>query len=161
MSRRPLAYCCCLIGLATLAACAHPAENPGADLRTLPERTEVTAAVVPTTPLVAAGGAHRTAVLGGPPPPAVAEPPIQPQAVVALSGAPANLTIEQMPLPAFINTVLGDTLHLNFEIDPRIAQRTELVTLRTGRPLPPNEILALTRTVLRDYGLEIVLSANL
>jgi general secretion pathway protein D len=159
--RRSLASFCSLICLSLLAACARPAQNPGADLRTLPEKTEATAAVVPTGPLVAAGGARRTAVLGGPPPPGAAEPPIQPQPAVALSGAPANLTIEQMPLPAFINTVLGDTLHLNFEIDPRIAQHTELVTLRTGRALPPNEILALARTVLRDYGLEIVLSGNL
>jgi len=71
------------------------------------------------------------------------------------------LTIEQMPLPAFINTVFGDTLHVNFEIDPRIAQRNDLVTLRTGRPLPPNEILALARAILRDYGIEVVFSGNL
>jgi general secretion pathway protein D len=66
-----------------------------------------------------------------------------------------------MPLPAFINTVFGDTLHLSFEVDPRIAQRNDLVTLRTGRPLPPGEILALARAVLRDYGIEIIFSGNL
>jgi general secretion pathway protein D len=66
-----------------------------------------------------------------------------------------------MPLPAFINTVFGDTLHLSFEVDPRIAQRNDLVTLRTGRPLPPGEILALTRAVLRDYGIDIIFSGNL
>jgi general secretion pathway protein D len=66
-----------------------------------------------------------------------------------------------MPLPAFINTVLGDTLHLTFEVDPRIAQRNDLVTLRTGRPLSPSEILALTRAVLRDYGIDVIFSGNL
>jgi len=66
-----------------------------------------------------------------------------------------------MPLPAFINTVLGDTLHLTFEVDPRIAQRNDLVTLRTGRPLSPSELLALARTVLRDYGIDVVFSGNL
>jgi general secretion pathway protein D len=66
-----------------------------------------------------------------------------------------------MPLPAFINTVFGDTLHLSFEVDPRIAQRNDLVTLRTGRPLSPNEIFALTRAVLRDYGIDIIFSGNL
>jgi general secretion pathway protein D len=66
-----------------------------------------------------------------------------------------------MPLPAFINTVLGDTLHLTFEVDPRIAQRNDLVTLRTGRPLSPSEILALARTVLRDYGIDVIFSGNL
>jgi general secretion pathway protein D len=145
-----------------LAACApHPVEKPGADLRTLPEKGVAPAAAVPSGPLVAAGGARRTTVLGGPPPPAAAEAPIRPETHVALSGPPASLTIEQMPLPAFINTVLGDTLHLTFEIDPRIAQRNDLVTLRTGRALPPGEILALARAVLRDYGIDIIFSGNL
>ena len=66
-----------------------------------------------------------------------------------------------MPLPAFINTVFGDTLHLSFEVDPRIAQRNDLITLRTGRPLSPSEIFALTRSVLRDYGIDVIFSGNL
>jgi general secretion pathway protein D len=135
--------------------------NPGADLRTLPEKGEEPAALVPSSPLVAAGGAQHTAILGGPPPPGAPETPIRPEAPFTLSGAPASLTIEQMPLPAFINTVLGDTLHLTFEVDPRIAQRNDLVTLRTGRPLSPSELLALARTVLRDYGIDVVFSGNL
>ena len=135
--------------------------NPGADLRTLPEKGEEPAALVSRSPLVAAGGAHHTAILGGPPPPGAPVTPIRPEAPFTLSGAPASLTIEQMPLPAFINTVLGDTLHLTFEVDPRIAQRNDLVTLRTGRPLSPSEILALARTVLRDYGIDLIFSGNL
>jgi general secretion pathway protein D len=127
----------------------------------LPEKGEEPAALVSSSPLVAAGGAHRTAILGGPPPAGAPETPIRPEAPFTLSGAPASLTIEQMPLPAFINTVLGDTLHLTFEVDPRIAQRNDLVTLRTGRPLSPSELLALTRTVLRDYGIDVSFSGNL
>jgi general secretion pathway protein D len=147
--------------LLLLTACAGPVGNPGADLRTLPEKGEEPAALVPSSPLVAAGGAQHTAILGGPPPPGAPETPIRPEAPFTLSGAPASLTIEQMPLPAFINTVLGDTLHLTFEVDPRIAQRNDLVTLRTGRPLSPSELLALARTVLRDYGIDVVFSGNL
>jgi len=158
---RSLAYFCCLLCLLLLAACAGPVGNPGADLRTLPEKGEEPAALVPSSPLVAAGGAQHTAILGGPPPPGAPETPIRPEAPFTLSGAPASLTIEQMPLPAFINTVLGDTLHLTFEVDPRIAQRNDLVTLRTGRPLSPSELLALARTVLRDYGIDVVFSGNL
>ena len=157
---RSLAYFCCLVGVVLVAACARPAENPGADLRTLPEKGAEPTTLVPTSPLFGGGGARRTTILGGPPPPGVAETPIRPETRVTLSGAPASLTIEQMPLPAFINTVLGDALHLTFEIDPRIAQRNDLVTLRTGRPLSPGEILALTRAVLRDYGIDILLSGN-
>ena len=158
---RSLAYFCCLICLSLLVACVSPVGNPGGDLRTLPEKGAEPAALVSSSPMIAAGGARRTAILGGPPPPATAETTIRPEAPFTLSGAPASLTIEQMPLPAFINTVFGDTLHLSFEVDPRIAQRNDLVTLRTGRPLPPSEILALTRAVLRDYGIDIIFSGNL
>ena len=157
---RSSAYLCFSFSLLLLAACARPVQNPGADLRTLPEKDEAPAPLVPISPLVAAGGTRHTAILGGPPPPSAAEPSSRPELPFALSGAPISLTIEQMPLPAFINTVLGDTLHLTFQIDPRVAQRNELVTLRTGRPLPPNEILALARTVLRDYGVDIIFSGN-
>ena len=135
--------------------------NPGADLRTLPEKGAEPAAQVSSSPLVAASGARHTAILGGPPPPGAAETSIRPETPFTLSGAPASLTIEQMPLPAFINTVFGDTLHLSFEVDPRIAQRNDLITLRTGRPLSPSELLALTRTVLRDYGIDVIFSGNL
>jgi general secretion pathway protein D len=157
---RSSAYFCVSFFLLLLAACARPVQNPGADLRTLPEKEEASAPLAPISPLVAAGGAHQTAILGGPPPPGAAEASSRPELPFTISGAPVSLTIEQMPLPAFINTVLGDTLHLTFQIDPRVAQRNDLVTLRTGRPLPPNEILALARTVLRDYGVDIVFSGN-
>src|SRR6202043_1724024 len=90
-----------------------------------------------------------------PPTPTPAQPPIH------ISGEPVSLTIEQMPLPAFINTVFGETLHLSFEIDPKLAQRTDPVTLRTGRRLSPNEILALARAVLRDYGISVMTTDTL
>jgi general secretion pathway protein D len=108
-----------------------------------------------------AGGARQSSVRTGPPPPGAPPAPARAEAAVALSGPSATLTIEQMPLPAFINTVFGETLHLNFEIDPRIAQRTDVVTLRTGRALPPGEILTLTRSILRDYGIQVTLAGDL
>jgi general secretion pathway protein D len=143
-----------------VSACNYGTENPGADLRTLPLKEEVPTAAVPTNPLIGRP-TRETQIHAGPPPPGAPEAPIRQEASVALSGEPADLTIEQMPLPAFINTVLGDTLHLSFEIDPRIAQRTDLVTLRTGGARQPSEILAITRVVLRDYGIEITFTGNL
>jgi len=157
-------FAICLTAFLSLAGCApySTVGNPGADLRTLPEKGEEPTGPAPGGPLVAAGGGpRRSAIHGGPAPPGAAETPILPQAPLTLAGGSTGLTIEQMPLPAFINTVFGDTLHVNFEIDPRIAQRNDLVTLRTGRPLPPNEILALARAILRDYGIEVVFSGNL
>ena len=135
---RSSAYFCSLLCLFLLAACVSPVQNPGADLRTLPEKGEEPANLVPSSPLISAGGARHTAILGGPACRRARRRHRSVRRRRPLSGAPASLTIEQMPLPAFINTVFGDTLHLTFEIDPRIAQRTDLVTLRTGRPLPPS-----------------------
>lgn len=151
----------CVLCLLVVAACTYPTQNPGADLRTLPEKGEQPAALTPTSPLIAGPAARQTRVLPGPAPPSAPAAPIPIQPSISISGEPVNLTIEQMPLPAFINTVFGDTLHLSFEIDPRLAQRTDPVTLRTGRPLQPSEILALASAVLRDYGISVVATDRL
>ena len=159
--RRRLVLFACLACPLLVAACTYTTENPGADLRTLPEKNELPGALVPTSPLIAGPAGRQTRIRTGPAPPSALETTIPAEAAVPLSGEPVSLTIEQMPLPAFINTVFGDTLHLTFEIDPKIAQRTDPVTLRTGRRLQPNEILALTRAVLRDYGVSVLISDNL
>ncbi len=150
-----------LLCLLVVAACTYPTQNPGADLRTLPEKAEQPAALAPTSPLIAGPSARQTRVLPGPAPPSAPATPIPTETSIHLSGEPVSLTIEQMPLPAFINTIFGETLHLSFEIDPKLAQRTDPVTLRTGRRLPPNEILALARAVLRDYGISVITTDTL
>ena len=151
----------CVLCLLVVAACTYPTQNPGADLRTLPEKGEQPAALTPTSPLIAGPASRQTRVLPGPAPPSAPVAPVPIQPSISISGEPVSLTIEQMPLPAFINTVFGDTLHLSFEIDPRLAPRTDPVTLRTGRPLQPSEILALASAVLRDYGISVVATDRL
>ena len=143
----------CLLCLLVVAACAYPSGNPGADLRTLPKRGEQPAALTPTSPLIAGPAARQTRIAPGPAPPSAPATPIPTETSINVSGEPVSLTIEQMPLPAFINTVFGETLHLSFEIDPRLAQRTDPVTLRTGRRLQPNEILALAVQFCATTGL--------
>ncbi len=151
----------CLLFVLVVAACTYPTQNPGSDLRTLPEKGEQPAALVPTSPLIAGAAAGRTKIVSGPVPPSTPAAPITTEPSINLSGEPVSLTIEQMPLPAFVNTVFGETLHLSFEIDPKLAQRTDPVTLRTGRRLQPNEILALARAVLRDYGISVITTDKL
>jgi len=143
------------------AACTQLTETFEADLRTLPNKAEQPAAVVPNNPLIAGAAAGRTVVRSGPAPPSAPEGTVRPETSIRLSGAPVNVTIEQMPLLTFINTIFGDTLHLTFEVDPKVAQRTDAVTLRTTGPLPPDQILALARAVLRDYGISVTLVDNL
>jgi general secretion pathway protein D len=66
-----------------------------------------------------------------------------------------------MPLPTFINSVLGETLHLSFQIDPKLAARSDLVTLRTGGSRSPQELLSISAAVLRNYGIQLVFEKNL
>lgn len=70
-----------------------------------------------------------------------------------LSGPPINASIESMALPAFINEVYANILHLNFQVDPAVAKLTDLVTLRIPKQTSPQDFYRLIATVLRSYGL--------
>lgn len=70
-----------------------------------------------------------------------------------LSGPPINASIESMSLPAFINEVYANILHLNFQVDPAVAKLTDLVTLRIPKQTSPQDFYRLIATVLRSYGL--------
>ena len=70
-----------------------------------------------------------------------------------LSGPPINASIESMALPAFINEVYANILHLNFQVDPAVAKLTDLVTLRIPKKTSPQDFYRLIATVLRTYGL--------
>ena len=121
------------------------------------------AAAASTTPLIAAGERRNgTRIAMGPAPPEAAAPNAEPtHAPPTLAGRAASITIEQMPLPTFINTVLGETLHLNFQLDQQVASRNDLVTLRFSGPLPAQELLSITTEVLKSYGVELVYQGDL
>ncbi|WP_439817107.1 secretin N-terminal domain-containing protein [Zavarzinia sp. CC-PAN008] len=87
-------------------------------------------------------GASRTRVAGGASP--------------ALTGGAATLSFEQMPLPAFIDAVFTEILKLDVQMDPTVAQRQDLVTLRTAGPRPADELFVLAQEVLRNYGVRLV-----
>lgn len=70
----------------------------------------------------------------------------------------ANITLsfDQLPLPTFIQTVYGTILKKNFTVDPAVAQRSDLVTLRTGRPQTPGEVQDTARMLLKSYGIAVI-----
>lgn len=76
--------------------------------------------------------------------------------LVAPGGPAAEISVENMPIPAFINTVFGETLKLPFDIDARVVQRNDLVTLRTAGPKQQAEVIAIVRQILAAYGIEVV-----
>ena len=67
----------------------------------------------------------------------------------------ASLQLENMPLPQFVTAVFGGILKLNVSMDPAVAQRTDMVSLRSGKPQTEAQIFAAARAVLRSYGLAV------
>jgi general secretion pathway protein D len=64
-----------------------------------------------------------------------------------------TLSLEQVPLPAFIDEVYAKALKLTVQIDQAASTRTDLVTLRTGSPLPPDQLYTMASKILAGYGL--------
>ena len=78
-----------------------------------------------------------------------------------LAGEPITVSFHDVPLVAFINEVFAEQLGMAFHIGPGLQGRTDLVTLRLTEPIPPGELFAAARMVLRDYGIEIVDEAGI
>ena len=70
-----------------------------------------------------------------------------------LSGPPITVTLNNLPLPAFINAAYGDMLHVNYVMDPSLAKQADLVTLRVTEPQTPQTFYRLVDEVLRRYGI--------
>jgi general secretion pathway protein D len=106
-------------------------------------------------PLVIGPSGARTKVARGPQPPETAGPAMPSAAGVPLplTGSGEALSLEQVPLPAFINEVFSKTLKLNVQIDQTVMSRNDLVTLRTGGPLSAQELFAMAQSILADYGI--------
>ena len=87
----------------------------------------------------------RTTV-GRPPPPPVAD---------AGDTTVATVNLENMPLPQFVNAIFGAILKRNVAIDAQVAQRTEMITFRTGKPQSTSQIFAAAQALLRSYGIAV------
>ena len=76
---------------------------------------------------------------------------------VAKTGERADLTLafDQLPLPTFVQVVFGQVMKKNFSLDPSLIARTDLVTLRTGQPQTPSQVLETTRLLLKSYGVSV------
>ena len=66
------------------------------------------------------------------------------------------LTFEQIPLPSFIQAVYAAILKKNVNLDPAVAARKDLVTLRTGDLQTPTQVENATRLLLKSYGIAVV-----
>ena len=72
-----------------------------------------------------------------------------------LVGDPVRVSFHDVPLVPFINEVFGEELGMSFIISPGLRDKTDLVTLRLTEPLPPRQLFAAARQVLREYGVDL------
>ncbi|WP_395338802.1 hypothetical protein PN836_012700 [Ningiella sp. W23] len=72
-----------------------------------------------------------------------------------LKGDSIAINVASLPLPQFINEVLGNQLGLSFYLDPRLEDKQDLVTLNINDPLPPQELYRTVQTVLQAYGVAL------
>lgn len=106
--------------------------------------------VVSRTPQSPADATAAGADLGG-------EQPVP----AGLGGAPVTVNVTNLPLPTFVNEVLGDMLGLNFQLDPEVEKLTTLVSLRTSSPQSPADLYRIARQVLSDYGIQLLDNGNI
>jgi general secretion pathway protein D len=82
-----------------------------------------------------------------------APPPLSP--TKSSEGPVATVNLDSMPLPQFVMAVFGAILKRNVSMDPAVAQRADMVSLRTGKPQTEEQIFAAAQAVLRSYGLAV------
>ncbi len=63
-----------------------------------------------------------------------------------------SVALDNLPLALFINEVYGNLLRRTFELAPELAKQQDLVTFRSGRKLAPQELDAIARDLLKNYG---------
>ena len=72
-----------------------------------------------------------------------------------LTGDPIRVSFHDVPLIPFVNEVFGEELGMSFVIAPGLREKADLVTLKLTEPLPPAQLFATARRVLREYGIDI------
>lgn len=84
------------------------------------------------------------------------QPAPTPAPVVTEEKADIVLSFEQIPLPSFIQVVYATILKKNVNLDPKVVERRDLVTLRTGEPQTPSQVENTARLLLKSYGIAVV-----
>lgn len=91
------------------------------------------------------------------PPPAGKLSTVKPATPAPASKEEASITVafDQMPLPNFVQAVYGLILKKTYSMDPQVASRKDLVTLRASTLQTPAQIENATRLLLKTYGVAV------
>ncbi len=142
----------CLCLLLSLPGCNEAPPAPPDPIPTFQPKTA--GPNTRTGPMVIGPTRQRETVASGPSPPVAAAAAVEQGVPPRLPLPPVAeaLSLEQVALPAFINEVFSKTLNLTVQIDQRVVTRTDIVTLRTGRRLPAEELFRMAQNILAGYG---------
>jgi general secretion pathway protein D len=152
--RRVFAFISALGAVALLSGCATDAVIP--PTLDVPARAS-TAAGSATSPAAVSGEVRTTSIATNPSPP-LAPTKATPAPVAPSAGsnvADITLNFDQLPLPAFIQAVYASALKKNISIDPAVAARKDLVTLRSGKQMTAVEAESSARLLLKTYGIAV------
>lgn len=121
----------------------------------VPQRAEAAAAAEAAT---TDPGATRVTPTPKPPPPEPPRAPAQAQAPKPAVAEEANIALafDQIALPTLVQIIYGKTLNRNVVLDPAVAARRDLVTLRSGERQTPSQVDAAMRLLLRSYGINVI-----
>ena len=117
------------------------ADAPDSDNPQGPNKGGATGQSTPTPPAAA-----RISTLK-PEPPAPA-PSTKEDAVITVA-------FDQMPLPNFVQAVYGLILKKTYSLDPQVASRKDLVTLRAAQPQTPDQLENAARLLLKTFGVAV------
>lgn len=78
-----------------------------------------------------------------------------------MNRTPVSVNVQNVPVPVFANEVFGNLLGLNMSMSPEVASMQELVTLRTEAKQKPEDLYALTRQLLAEYGVSVNVEGKL
>lgn len=68
------------------------------------------------------------------------------------------LNADGVPLPRFIDMVLGELLELNYEIAPELMSRQDPITLHVSKPVPAKRLFEMVQSALELYKVAFSLS---
>ena len=72
-----------------------------------------------------------------------------------VAGASRKLSVNNLPVSAFINQVFGEELGLSFTIEPEVQRLPDLVTLRLSEEVTPEDLFKVSQRTLAAYGVSI------
>lgn len=72
-----------------------------------------------------------------------------------VDGETVTVNVDQMSIKAFTQFVFGNLLKKTVALDAKLAQRTDLITLRTDNPQTPRQVAETAKLLLQGYGVSV------